>query len=533
MELGVLIAAVVVIACVLLNTISHKIGVPVLFAFILLGMFFGVDGLFKIDFRDFVFAENVCTVALIFIMFYGGFGTNWKAAKPAALQAGLLATWGVLGTAALTAIFCHFALHVSLLDSMLIGAVLSSTDAASVFSILRSKKLGLKYKTASVLELESGSNDPMAYMLTILVMSMMDGGGGVEEVLRILISQFFFGIVAGVVLALSAVFILSKLDFKTAGFDMSFLIGIALLSYSLAAVVQGNGYLAAYLCGIILGNSNINNKKALVNFFDGITGLMQMLLFFILGLLSNPSMLPRVFLPALALMLFLTLVARTIPVFLTFLPFRRPVRQMTFISFAGLRGAASIVFAVIATVGSSNLQYDLYHIVFCIVLLSIAFQGSFLSFFAKKLKMLGGSDVMRTFTDYSDELEIGFIKVNVPEGHSWAGCRLDEIILPPESLIVMMFRDGKEMIPDGKTVVRTGDMIVLASYEFENDDLIYLKELRIKPTSHWIGLTIKDFSPMSGELVIMIIREGQSVIPKGDTVIQSGDILVINSKHHL
>ncbi len=533
MATSILLVAIVVISGVILNTVSHKVGVPVLLGFILLGMLFGADGLLKIDFRDFESAERICTFALIFIMFYGGFGTKWSAAKPVALQAGLLATLGVAGTAALAGLFSHFVLHMDFWQSMLLGAVLSSTDAATVFSILRSKKLGLKYRTDSMLEVESGSNDPMAYMLTIMLMSIIAGEGGVFSIARILIAQFLFAIIVGIGLAFFANFILSKLNFTNAGFDMSFMLGIAMLSYALATVMHGNGYLAAYICGIILGNSKIGNKRALVNFFDGITGLMEMLLFFILGLLAYPSMLPRVILPALALMLFLTFVARTIPVFAILIPFKRPLRQMSFVSFAGLRGAASIVFAVTATVGIPSLTYDFYHIVFCIVMLSIAFQGSFLPLVAKFMKMIGGSDIMKTFTDYSDELEIGFIKVNVPSGHAWAGARVKDISLPPESLIVMILRSGRELVPDGDTVICENDRIILTAYEFEADASIYLKELRIKPTSHWIGLTIKDFSPMSGELVIMIIRNDQLVIPSGDTVIESGDLLVINSKHHL
>ena len=200
-------------------------------------------------------------------------------------------------------------------------------------------------------------------------------------------SQFFFGILVGVLVALIAVWILKRASFSVAGFDMAFVIGVALISYSLAAVLGGNGYLSTYLCGIILGNARFQNKKALVHFFNGITSLMQMLIFFLLGLLATPSRIPQILLPALGVMLFLTLAARPIAVFACLSPFRCRLRQTILVSFAGLRGAASIVFAIMAVAGETTQNNDLFHIVFCIVLLSILFQGSLLSPFARWLGM--------------------------------------------------------------------------------------------------------------------------------------------------
>lgn len=175
MALGILLAAIVVIVCVWLNSFSQKFGIPMLLAFIVLGMLFGSDGILRIPFENYNFSEQICSVALIFIMFYGGFGTNWSQAKPVAVKAALLSTVGVVLTAGLTGLFCYFVLRFELLESLLVGAVLSSTDAASVFSILRSKKLGLKEHTDSMLELESGSNDPSSYMLTAVLLTVMDG----------------------------------------------------------------------------------------------------------------------------------------------------------------------------------------------------------------------------------------------------------------------------------------------------------------------------------------------------------------------
>ena len=165
-----------------------------LLAFIVLGMIFGIDGIFKIPFENYRFAEEICSIALIFIMFYGGFGTNWNEAKPVAVKAALLSTVGVVFTAALVGLFCYVVLHLSLLESFLLGSVISSTDAASVFSILRSKKMGLKYRTDSMLEIESGSNDPCSYMLTMIILSIMDGKIGVGSIVYMIFAQFAFGI---------------------------------------------------------------------------------------------------------------------------------------------------------------------------------------------------------------------------------------------------------------------------------------------------------------------------------------------------
>ena len=165
--------SIVIFACVLLNRVSAKLGMPVLLAFIFLGMLLGSDGIFRIPFENYEFAENICSIALIFIIFYGGFGTDWEQAKPVALKAGLLSTLGVALTALITGIFCHYVFDMSWVAALAIGSIIGSTDAASVFSILRSRKLNLRDNTASMLELESGSNDPIAYMLTVLFIQML------------------------------------------------------------------------------------------------------------------------------------------------------------------------------------------------------------------------------------------------------------------------------------------------------------------------------------------------------------------------
>ena len=533
MLVSLLITSVVILLCVLFNRVSNKVGMPVLLAFIVLGMLFGTDGLLKIDFENYGLAEQICSVALIFIMFAGGFGTNWKEAKPVAVKAVLLSTAGVVLTAFFTGLFCYFALHMELLNSFLIGAVISSTDAASVFSILRSKKMGLKYHTASLLEMESGSNDPCSYMLTAVVLAAMSGSASGEAVLSMIFFQLFYGIAAGVVIAVAAVFVLRRTSFFTDGFDMAFVIGVAILSYALPSLFGGNGYLSAYITGIILGNAKIVNKKSLVHFFDGVTGLMQMLIFFLLGLLATPSRIPSVFPTALAVAVFLTFVARPLAVFGILTPFKCKIKQQLLVSFAGLRGAASIVFAIMAVVNINSLEavQDVYHIIFCIVLLSIAFQGTLLSPAAKLLHMSDkDEDIMKTFSDYSEETDLQFITIEVTSGHPWLEKKIKEIVLTPDTLIVLILRDGETIIPDGNTEFKENDRVVLSARKFRDNHIsLSLTEQKIEAGSEWAGKRILDFSPRSGELVIIIMRGEQTVIPRGDTLIEEGDVLVLNS----
>lgn len=530
MTWNLLLISSVILLCILLHRVSDKIGVPMLLAFIVLGMAFGTDGIVKIPFENYALAENICSTALIFIMFYGGFGTNWNEARPVAVKSVLLSTLGVVITAALTGFFCYFILKFSFLNSMLIGSVVSSTDAASVFSILRSKNMGLKYGTASMLELESGSNDPCSYMLTAVVLSAMSGTASTGSIFYMIFAQLFYGILFGCLIAFAARFILRHMHFDIAGFDMAFVIAVALLSYTVPSIAGGNGYLSAYMVGIILGNTKIKNKKSLVNFFDGVTGLMQMLIFFLLGLLATPSQLPRVFLPALAIALFLTLAARPLAVSAILAPFKCRMNQQALVSFAGLRGAASIVFAIMATVNETSTGFDVYHIVFCIVLLSILFQGSFLPQAAKMLNMSDTeADVMKTFSDYSEEVDLQFIRIRITKEHTWSHKAVKDISLPPDTLFLMLLRGEATVIPSGETIFRPGDTAVLSARGYQEQENLELTEMKITAKSPWIGIKISDFSPYPGELVIMILRSDETIVPKGDTIIMENDLLVIYS----
>lgn len=528
MEFYLLLGAVAIVLCVIFNRISHKLGVPVLLAFIFLGMVFGSDGLVKIAFDNYKFAEDICIFALIFIMFYGGFGTKWSAAKPVAAKAILMSTLGTVITAGLVGLFCHFVLKFDLLESFLIGSVISSTDAASVFSVLRSRHLNLKDNTASLLEVESGSNDPFAYMLTVTILSLMNGSSGGGDIAWLLFAQVVFGVAGGVLVAYLAIKFMRRFRFFSAGFDAIFILAVAVAAFAIPETVGGNGYLSTYITGIILGNTRLKNKQSLVNFFDGMTGLMQMTVFFLLGLLAFPSQLPSVALPALAIALFITLAARPVASALILLPFRAKLGQIAVVSWAGLRGAASIVFAIIAVLDPAVMSHDIFHLVFFIVLFSILVQGTLLPRVATLFKMTdNASDVMKTFTDYTEEHPVRFIRSEVKETHPWVNSEIRHITLPPETLIVLIIRGGRRIIPNGKSRLLAGDEIILGGKAIGHIDGVSLYEKVLERDDPWVDKPI--YQVKSGnDLIIMIKRRKKVIIPRGSVKLRDGDILVIN-----
>lgn len=524
-----IITAIIIFACVVMNKLTNRLGIPTLLAFIGLGMLFGVEGPFHFAFDNYEMTENVCTVALIFIMFYGGFGTNWKVAKKVAPASICLSTAGVAMTAFICAVFCHFVLRFPWVESFLMGSVISSTDAASVFSILKSRKLSLKYNTASILELESGSNDPVAYMMTAIFISVAQGSASGGQIAYMIFAQIAYGAAIGAGISIAALWVFKKTKGMGDGLNMIFVIGIALVAYAVPALVGGNGYLSTYIVGIVLGNSKIKDKAELVHFFDGITLAAQILVFFLLGFLSTPSNFPAVILPGIIIALFLTFVARPATVFTLLAPFKTKLNQKLLISWSGLRGASSIVFAISVFLGAKT-ENNIFYITFFIVLFSIFLQGTFLPKVAEKVNMIDENEnVMKTFTDYSDEVPIQFIKFTIPDGHDWSGKAVKEIPIPPETLFVLLKRKGEKIVPTGKTVIESGDCLVLSAKTPVDLEGIELREIIVKPgDDDYIGKSLAQLDATDRGLVIMIQRDGDVIIPKGDVVLKAGDILVIN-----
>lgn len=529
-----LISAIVLIACVIGSKISKRLGIPTLLFFIALGMIFGSDGIFKIHFENYSIAEEICSSALIIIMFYGGFGTKWSTAKPIAVKATLLSTLGVLITAFLTGFFCHFVLQMNLLESLLIGAVLSSTDAASVFSVLRSQHLNLKYNTAPILEIESGSNDPCAYMLTVILLSALGGVISFSDITYSVFAQLVYGGAIGAILAIIGGWILRNFQFGEEGFDSILLVAIAVAAYALPSLIGGNGYLSTYIAGIILGNQYIPKKKNLVNFFDAFNGIMQMIIFFLLGLLVFPSKLPLYIVPALFIAIFLTFVARPIAIAALLVPFKAPLNQQLILSWAGLRGAASIVFAIVAVVNPNYADDSIFSIVFCVVLLSLLFQGALLPFASKKLNMIDDNEnVMKTFNDYSDETDIQFIRIEITNQHPWTNKQIKDLANVSGTLIAAIVRHGATIIPKGNTYLRDGDILIVCAQTYKDTDGIKLNEVNITPKSKLVGKKLKNADIGRNSLVVLIQRNGNDIIPDGDSIIEANDTLVIYSQKKL
>lgn len=527
MTITILLVSAVILLCVLAEKFSVKFGMPALILFMFIGMLFGSDGILKIPFDDFKLAENICSIALIFIMFYGGFNTKWKLAKPIAAKAVLLSTLGVVITAGITALLCHLFLHYSIVESFLIGAVLSSTDAASVFAILRQKKLNLKDGTASLLEMESGSNDPLAYMLTFIAIGLM-GDGGTGNIPLQITAQIVLGILVGVIFALLSVWLLTKTRLVSEGLDTIFMIAMVLLCYGLTQITGGNAYLSVYIMGIIIGNSPIKNKATLIPFFDGVTSLAQILIFFLLGLLSFPHQMPQIIPTALAITVFITLIARPVAVFVLLAPFRCSVQQCLLVSWAGLRGAASSVFAIMAISNGISLSHDLFHIVFMVSLFSVSVQGTLLPGVARKLNMIDeASDVRKTFNDYQEESAITLMRMYIPKGHNWENKLVREVTVPTGSLAIMIKRNHETIITKGDTRILAGDDVILSVPSYEPAEHEKLEEINITRNHAWCNKAIWELNLPSDSLIAMIIRGDENLIPDGKTMILENDTVVM------
>lgn len=532
-----IICGLVLLMCITSTKILYRFGVPILLVFIVFGMLFGPDGLVGIEFNDYQLASKISTVALIFIMFYGGFGTNWEMARPVAIQSVFLSTLGVIFTAGLTGLFCFFVFKTTLLEGLLIGSIVGSTDAASVFAILRSQKLNLRGSIASMLELESGSNDPCAYMLTVIILGLMSGNG-YSNILPMVLNQVIVGVVISVVLAKLSVFLLRHAKFEIEGFYPIFITAIAVLSYSLSEYFLGNGYLSVYITGIIIGNSKIPHKKSIFQFFDGISWIMQIMLFFMLGLIAFPSKIPSVMIKGISISIFMIFVARPVAIFSILYWFKVPLKEKVFISWVGIRGAASIVFAIFAGTYGVTINNDIFHIIFFIALFSVVVQGTIIPRMAKRLDLIDNEEsVLRTFNDYKEDKSTRLIEFTIDEHNAIANKTIMDANIPEDILVVMIKRDGDVFVPNGSTEILPKDILVLSGNklkhfnEYKEEKSTTLTEFSIETKSSLINKPIKDANIPDDVLIVMIKREGEVIVPNGNTVILPEDILVVTSNN--
>ena len=473
-----LLASVLVLCALLVNKFGNRLGAPSLLLFLLLGMAAGADGI-GLRFDDYEIAESIGHFAMTIILFAGGLQTSLKETRPVMWQGLVLSTIGVLLTTLLTGGFIFFVarpyigvIGTSLFTCLLLAAIMSSTDSASVFSILKGKRLHLREKLGPMLELESGSNDPMAYLSTILLVHMItqlkDGvvstwsAAGSAALLFLL--QVAVGLAVGFIVGHGAKWLLEKINLDSNALYCILVLSIAFFVSGLATLLKGNSLVAVYLSAIMISNRvRLPQKRDVLKFFEGITWLMQLLMFLMLGLLARPSQMKDVVLIAVLIGLFMMFVARPASVFLSLLPDRKTsFKAKTLVSWVGLKGAGPILFALCPVVAGIDGATDIFNIVFCITLLSLLMQGMTLPPLAKWLNLSYDADPeVNTFGVELPE-EVGMLRDHVvAESDLAMGDTLRDLSLPHGIRVVTVHRGDKFLVPHGSMKLMPGDHLLI------------------------------------------------------------------------
>ena len=453
-ENTLLIGSILLFVSIVVGKTGYRFGVPTLLLFLVVGMLFGSDGL-GLQFHDAKDAQFIGMVALSIILFSGGMDTKFKEIKPILGPGIVLSTVGVLLTALFTGLFIWWLsgmswtnIYLPITTSLLLAATMSSTDSASVFAILRSQKMNLKHNLRPMLELESGSNDPMAYMLTIVLIQFMVGAG------------------AGYVLGKLAIRMLNKLNIDNQALNPILLLAFVFFTFSITDLLKGNGYLAVYIAGIMVGNNKIMHRKDIYTFMDGLTWLFQIIMFLCLGLLVNPHEMLEVAVVALLIGVFMILIGRPLSVFLCLLPFRKiTMKSRLFVSWVGLRGAVPIIFAtypVVAGVEGSNI---IFNIVFFITIVSLVVQGTTISFVARMLNL--SKPLEKTGNDFGvelpEEIDSDLSDMTITTEMLEEADTLKDMNLPKGTLVMIVKRGDEFLIPNGTLKLHVGDKLLLIS----------------------------------------------------------------------
>ncbi len=468
-----LIGSVLLFVSIVVGKTGYRFGVPALLLFLLVGMLFGSDGL-GLQFHDAEEAQFIGMVALSVILFSGGMDTKYGDIRPVLAPGIVLSTVGVLLTALSTGVFIWWLSGMSwtniclpLTTSLLLAATMSSTDSASVFAILRSQKMHLKHNLRPMLELESGSNDPMAYMLTIVLIQLTQTADmGIGAIMVQLAVQFIVGAGAGYIFGRIAVRILNRLDIDNQALYPILLLAFVFFTFSLTDLINGNGYLAVYIAGIIVGNEKIKQRRYITTFIDGLTWLFQIIMFLCLGLLVNPHEMLQVAAVAMLIGVFMIVVGRPLSVFLCLLPFRGiTLRPKLFVSWVGLRGAVPIIFATYPVVAGVDGADIIFNVVFFITIISLVVQGTTVSFMAGRLGL--SEPLPKTGNDFGVELpeEIGseLSEMTITEDTLYAGDTLKDMNLPKGTLVMIVKRGDKFLVPNGSLKLLLGDQLLLIS----------------------------------------------------------------------
>ncbi len=437
----------------------------------MIGILAGTEGIGGIEFDDPKIAQFIGVVSLNFILFSGGLDTNWSSIKPILWQGISLSTVGVLLTAVCLGLFAWQITDFTIYEGLLLGAIVSSTDAAAVFSILRSKNLGLKSNLRPTLELESGSNDPMAYFLTIAFLGLvLQPEQSVWTVVPLFLQQIIIGAVTGLLLGKLTKLIINKILLDFEGLYPVLAIAMMFFVFSFTDFIGGNGFLAVYLCAVYLGNQDLIHKKAIMKMFDGLAWLMQIVLFLTLGLLVYPSNILPVLGIGVLISAFLIFVARPLSVFVALLPFKMKMRRRWYISWVGLRGAVPIVFATYPLIAGIDKASMIFNIVFFVSLSSVLIQGTTLSLFAKWLHVALPEKVKpKSPVDLflADDAKSIIREFSIAHSNPIINKRIVDLDFPKKAIIAMIKRGDKFITPNGATTIEPEDTLIVLS-EDEN-----------------------------------------------------------------
>lgn len=460
-----LIGSVLVFISVLAGKTSFRLGVPTLVFFLLIGMLAGSDGIGNISFDNPAIAQFIGIIALNFILFSGGFETDWLSVKPVFGQSLALSIAGVILTAVFLGLFVWWITDFTLFEGLLLGSIVSSTDAAAVFSILRSKNLALKGHIRPTLEFESGSNDPMAYVLTIAFISLIQfPDKSFWSVIPLFLSQLLIGGIAGFAFGYAGRFIINRLRLDYEGLYPVLMIALMFLTYSVTSSIHGNGFLAVYLSAIYLGNNDLLHKRTIMKMYDGLAWLMQIILFLTLGLLVFPSHIVPVIGIGLLISAILIIVVRPLAVFICLLPFKMKNRERWFYSWVGLRGAVPIVFATYPLMAGLEKAQMIFNIVFFISLSSVIIQGATIPKVAKWLHVLLPARVKAvTPADIllSESFNSAMAEIEITPGDNAAGMKIIDLGFPKNARIALLRRNNRYLIPDGLTQIVEGDKLLV------------------------------------------------------------------------
>jgi len=459
-----LIGSLLILLSIGIAKLSDNLGVPVLLLFLGVGMLAGPEGPWGIRAVDAGTARSVGIMALVFILFAGGLDTKWKFVRPVVWQSLSLATLGVLLTALVVGVFSQLFLGFTLVEGLLLGAVISSTDAAAVFALLRSKNVSLRGTLTPLLELESGSNDPMAVFLTTgLIQIYTVSESSAWDILLLFIYQMGFGAVIGLGLGKTMVYLLNHLRFTYQGFYPVFSIAFAAFVYAATSAINGSGFLAVYVAGVVVGNSEIVQRRSLFRFFDGLAWLSQIGMFLTLGLLVFPSHVAEVLGGGLLVSAFLMFVARPLSVFLSLALAKLHWREKVLVSWVGIRGAVPIILATFPLLANLPKAELLFNIVFFIVMTSALFQGWSIPQVARLLKVDGPLQLHPSYPlefEGPRGTETELIDLVVPYSAAVIGRSLVELGFPEDSLIVLIIRNEDFIVPSGGSVLRAGDTLL-------------------------------------------------------------------------